>query len=87
MRDRWEKCKLGSFFLFFLLLVLELVQAVGLLNPGGSLSFALLDELPPLPTLPVALQNGLFPLPLLLDLREVPPQVVELVRDPLQLFL
>ena len=76
-----------SSFLLLFLLVLGLPQAVGLLDPGDGLSLALLHELPALPPLPVSLEDGLFPLPFLLDFSEVPLEVVEFVGHPLEFLL
>ena len=76
-----------SLFLFLLLLALGLPKAVGFLYLGDGFSLALLHQLPAFPALPVGLNNGLLPLPLLLNLREMAFEVVELIRDPLEVLL
>lgn len=76
-----------SLFLLFLLLVLELVEPIGLFDPGGCLALASFHEFPPFPALPISLQNGLLSLALLLDLGEVPAQVVEFISSAFEFLL
>lgn len=78
----------GSFHLLLLFLfVLGLEESVGLLDPGHSLAFTLLHPLPSLLPLSIQLDDILLPLPLLLNLRKMPFQVVQLIRHPFQLLL
>ena len=77
----------SSSSLFLFLLVLGLPQTIGLLYPRNRLGLPLLHQLPTLLPLPISLQNGLLPFLLLLDLREVPLQIVQFIGHPLQLPL
>ena len=76
---------LSSSFLF--LLLLSLVQLVGFLYPSRCLGLPLLHHLPLVPALAIRLDDRFLALSLLLNLCEVPLQVVQLVCDALELAL